>query len=69
MMMERITETQTLAKLEQSGYSTGARGICDCGVTAVLCMKRMPENPTFSLLFNIYKLETSKDKVEKRNVP
>ena len=65
MQMERIADAQTLAKLEESGYVAGARGMCECGVTAVLAMKRMPENPTFSLLFNIYKFETPKDKVVK----
>ena len=69
MKMERITDAQTQAKLEESGYVAGARGLCPCGVTAILCMKRMPENPTFSLLFNIYKFETSKGKVVKQNVP
>lgn len=57
MPMERIEDAQTLAKLEESGYVAGARGMCDCGVTAVLAIKRMPENPTFTLMFNIYKLE------------
>jgi hypothetical protein len=64
MKMERITDAQTLAKLEESGYAAGARGLCNCGVTAVLAIKRMPENPTFSLLFNIYKFETIKNKVK-----
>ncbi len=58
--LERIEDASTLVKLQESGYVTGARGICDCGVTAVLAMKKMPENPTFSLLFNIYKFEVKK---------
>jgi len=58
LKMERITDVKTQAKLEESGYATSASGICLCGVTAILAIKRMPENPTFSLLFNIYKLET-----------
>lgn len=57
MNMERIDDAKTQAKLQESGYVVGARGICDCGVTAVLAIKEMPANPTFSLLFNIYKLE------------
>lgn len=56
MKLEGV-DTKTQLKLEESGYVTGARGICDCGVTAVLAMKRMPENPTFTLMFNIYRLE------------
>jgi len=58
--MERIQDAQTQAKLEESGYVTGARGMCPCGVTAVLCIKRVPENPTFTLMFNIYKFEIDK---------
>lgn len=57
MKMERIRDAQTQAKLEEAGYVVGARGTCSCGVTAVLAIKKMPENPTFTLMFNIYKLE------------
>jgi hypothetical protein len=60
MKMERITDAQTLVKLEEGGYAAGARGMCPCGVTAVLAIKRMPENPTFTLLFNIYRFEVEK---------
>lgn len=58
MKMERIEDAHTLAKLEEAGYIAGARGMCGCGVTAVLAIKKMPENPTFTLMFNIYKFET-----------
>lgn len=60
LKMERIEDAKTVAKLEESGYVAGARGECPCGVTAVLAMKRMPENPTFTLMFNIYKLDIKK---------
>lgn len=55
--MERIRDAQTLAKLEEAGYVAGARGMCDCGVVAVLAIKKLPESPTFTLMFNIYKIE------------
>jgi hypothetical protein len=58
--LEKIDDPKTVIKLQESGYAAGARGLCDCGVTAVLAIKKMPENPTFSLLFNIYKLEVTK---------
>lgn len=57
MKMERILDAQTLAKLEEGGYVSGARGLCECGVTSVLAIKALPANPTFTLMFNIYKLE------------
>ena len=57
LSLERITEARTQVELESKGFVVGARGMCPCGVTAVLAMKRMPENPTFTLMFNIYKLE------------
>ena len=60
MDMGQITDAQTLAKLQESGYATGARGICDCGVTSVLAIKKMPANPTFTLMFNIYKFEAKR---------
>lgn len=59
MKMERIEDAKTMVKLEEAGYVAGARGICNCGVTAVLAMKRMPENPTFTLMFNIFKFKLS----------
>ena len=55
MNMEKV-DPKTQVKLEEGGYVTGARGICPCGVTAVLAMKRTPENPTFTLMVNIYKM-------------
>jgi hypothetical protein len=61
MRMERITDAQNQAKLEEAGYVAGARGMCPCGVTAVLAIKRMPENPTFTLMFNIYKLDVKRE--------
>lgn len=65
MTLELIEDAQTKVKLEESGYAVGARGMCPCGVTAVLAMKKMPENPTFSLLFNLYKLEVPSNKGSK----
>lgn len=58
--LEPIKDAKTVNKLEESGYAVGARGMCDCGVTAVLAIKKMPENPTFTLMFNIYKLDIKK---------
>lgn len=60
MKMERVQDAQTKVKLESAGYATGTRGMCDCGVTAVLAMKKLPDNPTFTLMFNIYKLDNKK---------
>lgn len=56
--LEKIMDPKTLMKLEEGGYVTGARGNCtdECGVTAVLAIKRIPENPTFTIMFNIFKL-------------
>jgi putative N-acetylmannosamine-6-phosphate epimerase len=62
--LSSIDDPKTMVKLQEAGYVAGARGDCACGVTAVLAMKKMPENPTFSLLFNIYKFETTKDKMK-----
>jgi hypothetical protein len=61
LRMHRISEPQTQAKLEESGYVAGARGICKCGVVAILAIKKMPENPTFTLMFNIYKFEVGRE--------
>jgi len=55
-----INDPKTLSRLQEAGYACGARGDCECGVTVILAMKRMPENPTFTLMFNIYKLVIKK---------
>ena len=57
---EKIDDPKTIIKLQEGGYAAGARGMCECGVTAVLAVKRMPENPTFTLMFNIFKLDIKK---------
>lgn len=40
--------------IKQHGYVESARGICRCGVVAVLCIQPLPHSPTFSLFFDIY---------------
>jgi hypothetical protein len=57
MRLEPITDVKTLAKIEEEGYAAGARGVCSCGIVAILCIKKFPENPTFTLFFNVYKFE------------
>lgn len=57
LVLTKIEKGKTHLKLEDAGYVGGLAGNCPCGVTAVLAMKKMPENPTFTLMFNIYKLE------------
>jgi hypothetical protein len=54
--MERISDESGIANLKKRGFATGCEGMCSCGVYAVLGIKRMPENPSFTLMFNIYKL-------------
>lgn len=58
--MTRIKDLRTRAKLQDKGYIMGYGGGCPCGVQAILALKKMPDNPTFTLLWNIYKLETKK---------
>lgn len=60
LKLEEITDTQTLEFLKTQGYEAGARGICDCGVVAVLCYQPLPASPTFSLFFDVYVLEDAK---------
>jgi len=60
MKMKVVEDAKTVLKLKEANYVSGARGMCDCGVVAILCVKALPENPTFTLMFNIYKLEHKK---------
>lgn len=45
---------ETLQILEMR-YSQGAKGVCGCGVYLVFLTKPLPDNPTFTIQFNIYK--------------
>jgi len=58
--LQRIEDARTNVKLQEAGFAVGARGDCRCGITAVLAIKKMPDNPTFTLMFNIYKLDIKK---------
>lgn len=49
-----------LTHVKNNGYIAGGRGICQCGVIAILCIQEMPKSPTFSLFFDIYALTTQK---------
>jgi len=51
---------ETMQTLREQGYTAMARGICECGVVAVLCYQPLPASPTFSLFFDIYPAEATK---------
>ncbi len=48
-------------KLKEQGYEAAARGVCKCGVVAVLCYQPLPRSPTFSLFFDIYTAEAVRE--------
>ena len=52
-----------LMRIRNNGYIAGGRGICECGVVAVLCVQEMPKSPTFSLFFDIYELPKQKSNI------
>jgi len=52
-----------LMRIRNNGYIAGGRGICQCGVVAVLCVQEMPKSPTFSLFFDIYELSKQKSNI------
>jgi len=60
LKLEEIRDPLEKEHFSKAGYSQGARGKCPCGVVAVFCVKPLPENPTFTLLFNVYKVEEAK---------
>jgi hypothetical protein len=53
-------DPETARILKEQGYAAMARGICDCGVVAVLCWQPLPASPTFSLFFDIFPVEAAK---------
>jgi len=52
---------ETIAKMREHNYTAAARGVCECGVVAVLCYQPLPASPTFSLFFDIYPAEVAKE--------
>jgi hypothetical protein len=66
MELEEDNNPQTQAKLKERGYGAMARGICRCGVVAVLCWQPLPASPTFSLFFDIYPAEITRKILIKR---
>jgi len=46
-----------LEKIREQGYIAGAKGVCRCGVVMVLCVQEPPKSPTFSLFFDVYRIE------------
>jgi hypothetical protein len=57
MRMERVADPSALARLKERGFAAACEGTCPCGVAAVLAVRKMPSSPTFTLMFNIYRLE------------
>ena len=43
-------------RLLEAGYSQGARGQCPCGAILLFLTKPMPNEPTFTIQMNVYKL-------------
>jgi hypothetical protein len=59
--LEEDKRVETLEFLREQGYTAIARGICECGVVAVLCYQPLPASPTFSLYFDIYPTEVTRE--------
>jgi len=58
--LEEVKDPETLERMREQGYEAAARGVCECGVVAVLCYQPLPASPTFSLFFDIYPAEAVK---------
>lgn len=52
-----IAEVSVVANIITQGYSEACRFICPCGIIAICLKQELPKSPTFSLLFDIVKVE------------
>jgi hypothetical protein len=59
--LEEVKDPETLERMREQGYGAAARGVCECGVVAVLCYQPLPASPTFSLFFDIYPAEAVRE--------
>lgn len=57
MVTEKIIERRRLEELYFYGFVEGARVSCMCGLIGVLCIKPVPEEPTYTLGFDILGVE------------
>lgn len=55
-LAEMLSPADTV-KLLEAEYSQGARGSCACGIKLVFLAKPLPAEPTFTILFDLYKVE------------
>lgn len=66
LIIEEDVKPETLEKIKEQGYTAIGRGICECGVVAVLCYQPLPASPTFSLFFDVYEAEAVKPFLESK---
>lgn len=55
-----MRDPQGVLKLIEAGYSQGAKGNCVCGVKLIFLTKPLPQEPTFTILFDLYAIEGRK---------
>ena len=60
MNLKPVIDPLAIEKLNEKGYIAGANGICNCGAVFALVVQPMPKSPTFTLMFDIYKIEKQK---------
>jgi len=58
-IMLKEVSGEELERVRENGYITCGKGVCSCGVVAVLCVQELPKSPTFSLFFDVYKVNRS----------
>ena len=55
MRLLEVRDPIEQASVITQGYSQAARGQCPCGVWLAFLTRPLPEDPTFTIKFNIYK--------------
>ena len=60
MNLKPVIDPLAIEKLNEKGYIAGANGMCSCGAVFALVIQSMPKSPTFTLMFDIYKIEKQK---------
>ena len=55
--LAELKDPETVMKLFEAGCSQGAKGDCPCGLRLLLLTKPLPAEPTFTILFDVYKVE------------
>jgi len=53
---DEIIDPKEMELVKNSGFIAAAKLFCRCGIVGMICVKKMPESPTWTITFDKYRL-------------